>query len=260
MQRRSQKPIKLLVFILILVSLACSTSQLAAPTSTPKPKPTKTRTPTKTPKPSQTPQPTRTPDVDATQYRNELNTEVQTYYDAGYLTTTEGKFKEYDDFHEDWAQLGWYSSWKFKDTASDFYMKAHFKWSSAYRSADLSGCGFIFALQDNENGDHYAVFLDRSKVYFVVTGYYYEPFNPTHGTGRVKFDNPADHPVEADFTLIVKGTTAYVLVDEELVGEYTLSASKPLDGRLGLALLSGTNKDYGTRCTMTNLHAWIPKK
>src|SRR5512138_538865 len=239
MQRRSQSFIKLLVFILILVSLACSTSQLAAPTSTPKPKPTKTRTPTKTPKPSQTPQPTRTPDIEATQYRDKLNTEVQTYYDAGYLTTTDGKFKEYDDFYKDWAQLGWYNSWKLKDTASDFYMKAHFKWSSAYRSADLSGCGFIFALQDNENGDHYAVFLDRSKVYFVVTGYYYEPFNPTRGTARVKFDNPADHPIEANFTLIVKGTTAYVLVDEELVGEYTLSASKPLDGQLGLALLSG---------------------
>jgi len=256
MQRKAQNPIMLFVFVLILVSLACSTSQPATPTNTPKP--TKTASPTKTPKPSQTPWPTRTPNVAATQRRDELNAEVQTYYDKGYLTTTKGKFKEYDDFRKEWAQLGWYNSWGLRDIASDFYMKAHFKWSSAYRSADISGCGFIFALQDNENGDHYAVFLDRSRVYFVVTGYYYESFNPTRGTGRVNFDNPADHPIEADFTLIVKSAYAYVLVDEELVGEYTLSESRILRGELGLALLSGTNKDYGARCEMTNLHAWIP--
>jgi hypothetical protein len=51
----------------------------------------------------------------------------------------------------------------------------------------------------------------------------------------------------------------YVLVNEEVVGEYTLAQSKVLRGRLGLSLLPGTNKDYGTRCEMTNLHLWIPK-
>jgi hypothetical protein len=51
---------------------------------------------------------------------------------------------------------------------------------------------------------------------------------------------------------------SYVLVDGELIGEYTLSQSRPLEGNVGLTLLSGTNKDYGTRCEMTNLHLWIP--
>lgn len=82
----------------------------------------------------------------------------------------------------------------------------------------------------------------------------------TRGTGRVQFDNPFDHPVEADLTLIVKGTYAYVLVDDEVVGEYTLSQSKILRGTIGLALLSGTNKDFGTRCEITNLHIWIPNE
>jgi hypothetical protein len=241
----------------ILVSVACSTSA-AQPTSTSTPEPTATNTlvPTNTPRLSPTPRPTKTPNLAATQHAEELNAEVQAYYEKGYLTTTDGRFSEFDDFNEAWAQLGWYSWWEFYDIASDFYMKAHFKWSSAYRSADLSGCGFAFAIQDND--EHYAVFLDRSKVYFVETGYYYEPIGPTRGTGRVSFDNPADHPVEADFTLIVKDAYAYVLVDEELVGEYTLSQSKILRGNVGLALLSGTNKDYGTRCEMTNLHLWIP--
>jgi alpha-amylase/alpha-mannosidase (GH57 family) len=188
---------------------------------------------------------------------DELNTEAQEYFDLGYLATTNGRFVEYEDFKEEWAQLGWYQWWTLDEKARNFYVSAHFKWSSAYRSADISGCGFAFAIQDNE--EHYAVFLDRSKVYFVETGYYYEPIGPTRGTGRVNFGNPFDSPVEADFTLIVKGAYAYVLVDGEVVGEYTLSESRAVRGNLGLTLLSGTNKDFGTRCEMTNLHIWIPR-
>jgi hypothetical protein len=43
-----------------------------------------------------------------------------------------------------------------------------------------------------------------------------------------------------------------------MLGEYTLAKSKILDGDLGLSILSGTNKDYGTRCEMTNVHIFIP--
>lgn len=92
-----------------------------------------------------------------------------------------------------------------------------------------------------------------------MTDYYYKPFGPTHGTGRVNFGNPFEAPVEADFTLIVRGVYAYVLVNGELVGEYTLSDRKAMWGKLGLTLLSGTNKDFGIRCEMTNIHIWIPR-
>jgi hypothetical protein len=249
------------ILLFLSVSLACGLVQPAPTgmpqlTSTSSPSPTATQTR----RPSPTPRPTRTPDVAATAHVKDLAAEVRSHFEDGYLTTTEGRLREFDEFEEEWAQLGWYSSWVFNETASDFFMAAHFKWSSAYRNADISGCGFIFALQDNESRDHYAVFLDRSQIYFVETGYYYQPFKPTRGTGRVNFANPADQPVEADFTLIVRDAYAYVLVDEELVGEYTLSRSRDLDGRLGLALLSGTNKDFGTRCEVSNLHLWTPKE
>jgi hypothetical protein len=178
--------------------------------------------------------------------------------DAGYLTTADGKFYKLDDFSEEWAQLGWYWRWPINISARDFFMSGRLRWSSAYRSADISGCGFVFAEQ--ENGDHYAVFLDKSKVLFVETEYYFSPIGTTRGTGRVNFDNPFDHAVEADLTLIVEDAYAYVLVDGEVVGEYTLSQSKNLQGTVGLALLSGTNKDFGTRCIITNLHLWVSNK
>jgi hypothetical protein len=77
----------------------------------------------------------------------------------------------------------------------------------------------------------------------------------TRGSGTVKFSNPA----EADFKLIVKDNYAYVLVDDVVVGEYTLSQSQPVRGDLALTVLSGTNKDYGTRCEMTDIHVWTPE-
>ena len=77
----------------------------------------------------------------------------------------------------------------------------------------------------------------------------------TRGTGRVNFGNPA----EADLVLIVKGTYAYVLVDDKVAGEYTLSADSVMEGDVALTILSGTNKDYGTRCEMTNILFWVPQ-
>jgi hypothetical protein len=184
-----------------------------------------------------------------------LNTETQSYYEQGYLDTPDGQLFELDDFRYEWAQLGWYNWLPVADSVTDFYMGARFKWDSALRNSDTAGCGFIFGIQPNE--DHYAVFLDRAKVYFLITDRkvgFSRPITPTRGTGRVKFDYPA----EADFTLIVKNTSAFVLVDGEVVGEYTLAQSRPSRGEIGLSVLSGTNKDYGTRCEMTNLRLWIP--
>ncbi len=254
------------LLIIMFVQLACSLSapeptSTPASTNTPQPTATITLTPTNTPRPSPTPRPTKTPNLAATERIEGFNAETQGYFDKGYLKTTAGKITEVDNFTYDWAQLGWYNWQQLNTKTSDFYMTAHFKWSSAFRNAEESGCGFIFAIQ--ENGDHYAVFLDRSGIVFLnadQTSGYSKDVGLTRGTGRVKFDNPADKPVEADFTVIVNDTYTYVIVDGEVVGEYTLAQSKILKGNLGLSLLSGTNKDYGTRCTMTDIHIWTPTK
>lgn len=298
MKLKLSLPFGLAIFVMMLILQACGASELAAtataaPTNTPQLlKPTSTTTsipaatagsftglmPTKTPnltatlraeawKTSQagqplnstrTPRPTPTPNLAATQQIEEWGSEVQTYFDAGYLNTTDGSFLKLDDYDVSWARLTSYHWEPLVYSASDFFMSAHFKWSSAYRQADTSGCGFVFATQPNY--DQYAVFLDRFKVLFVETEYYYSSIGTTRGTGRVNFDNPFDQPAEADFTLIVNGAYAYVLVNNEVVGEYTLSQSKILHGKLGLSVLSGTNKDFGTRCEMTNLHLWIPNE
>ncbi|MEO8355297.1 MAG: hypothetical protein ABI621_05255 [Chloroflexota bacterium] len=256
MRPKSVRPIVSFILSLILILPACSSfSPQPAPVHAAEPIATSTHaaTPTVTLLPTSTPRPTSTPNVAATQRRSDLQAEVQSYFDRGFLESTEGTFKELDDFSDEWAQLGWYELERIGMKASDFVLSGHFKWSSAYQNADTYGCGYVFSLQ--ENRDHYALFLDRSKVLFLITSDGYGRISgPTRGTGRVKFGNPA----EADFTAIVKGNYVYALVDNEVIGEYTLSQSRPLTGDIALTVLSGTNKDYGTRCEMTNLHLWIP--
>jgi len=249
------------IIIIILVSIACTSLQpKPVPTNTPAPSPTATETAaptaTQTPRPSPTLRPTQTPNFTATERADELNAEAQEYFEKGYLTTADGKFRELEDFSFDWAQLGWYRHFPIQDAVGDFFLSAHFKWDSAFKNSDISGCGFIFGEQPNN--DHYAVFLDRQKVLFLITDHTIgvsKPVSPTRGTGIVNFDYPA----EADFTLITKDAYAYVLVDGEVVGEYTLARSRSSKGGIGVTVLSGTNRDFGTRCEMTNLHLWLPK-
>ena len=260
MPRKTQRPFSLILLVIILVSLACSTLQPApTPTSTSSPQPTATETAvlTNTPRPSPTPRPTLTPNLAATQRAKDISAEVQAYYEKGYLSTTEGQLRQFDDFSFDWAQLGYYRPFPLQDSVGDFFMSAHFRWDSAFQNSDVSGCGFIFGVQPNS--DHYAVFLDRMKVLFLITDREQgvsKPVSPTKGSGTVKFEYPA----EADFTLVVNDAYAYVLVDGKVVGEYTLSQSRSPKGGLGLTVLSGTNRDYGTHCEMTDLRLWISKE
>ncbi len=204
-------PFLLFIFVLSLMAYACQGTAFAEPTatstSTPNPTATVTFTPTATL--TNTPRPTRTPNLAATQQAEDIFAEAKEYVEQGYLSSADGTFKEYDDFHKEWAQLGWYKRWHFDEHAHNFFLSAHLKWSSAYRSADISGCGFVFAAQ--ENGDHYAVFLDRTQVLMLfadLSAGYSKRVSPTSGSGRVKFGNPADQPVEANFTLIVNDTSA----------------------------------------------------
>lgn len=247
----------LLIFAIVLSACQQTAAEPTAvpDTDTPAPTATDTATPTNTPRPSPTPRPTQTPNLAATQKYEDFNAEAQQYFDLGYLPSADGKFAEYDDFFYEWAQLGWYKPFFLREDVKNFYLSAHFAWESAYRNADDSGCGFAFAIND---GGHYSVFLDRTKIVFLDAdasyGSYALPVSRTRGSGRIKFDMPA----EADFTLIVNDAYAYVLVDGETVGEYTLSQSRNMRGVVALTVLSGTNKDYGTRCEMTNVHMWIP--
>ncbi len=244
-----------MVFVLLLSLVACSqfgAGPTATATAIPS-TPTTAATATKTPRPTSTPRPSPTPDVEATQRADDFKKLLNDFRDKDYITTTYGESFEPDPFKEDWAQLGWYQWWPFDFVAEDFVFSGHLRWSTSSATPEISGCGIIFGLQSNK--DHYAIFLDKSRILFLMArGSHVYTVGKTRGPGTVSFGNPA----EADFAVSVKGQSAYVSVDGE-VTEYTLSTDQTSKGKFAFSILSGTNKDYGTRCEMTDMIFWQPK-
>lgn len=208
---------------------------------------------TPTSEPTEAPvEPTVAP-VATTQNTDEFNALLQNFADKGYIGTTDGDITLLDPFKEDWAQIGWFQHWDYDVTTTDeFVIKAHFNWSSASSTPDASGCGIVFGIQ--ESGDYYAVFLDNKRIYFFMNRSKLYSVGKTSGKGTTGFGNPA----ESDFVIAVSNKKAYVSVDGD-VTVYTLSQDQATQGKIGLSLLSGTNRDYGTRCEATDIAVWSAK-
>ena len=259
MKKNRFAPIWSASILLVLVSLAaCSSLQAASPTvtATAVSMSTSTPLPTATVIPTDTPLPTETPDVAATQVYQDFYSQVQDYQSKGYFPSTEGTYQKLDDFSETAAEIDWLRWWPLADLfATNFVLNAHFSWSTASTIPEDSGCGFVFALQSNK--DYLAVYLDKSRIKFfqhrLALGQDAYEVGKTSGTGRVDIEG---NPAEADFSLVVSGHTGYVYVNKELIGEYTFAEDFQMDGQLAYSLLSGTNKDYGTKCDMTNVQLW----
>ena len=75
----------------------------------------------------------------------------------------------------------------------------------------------------------------------------------TRGSGRLSLTEP----ISVDVAVIVKGNTTYVQVNGQTT-EYTLSVDQTAAGEFALSLLSGTNKDYGTKCDISHASLWTP--
>ena len=123
---------------------------------------------------------------------------------------------------------------------------------------EYSGCGFSFRMSP-VNYDGYTAQITNQAVLVTFCNESIRrcgQLGKTRGTGTLNLPNPA----EASMELVVNGTQAYVLVNDEFIGEYTLFTDKMLDpGYLLYSIISGTNKDYGTRCEVTNAHLWVAK-
>lgn len=247
-----------IVIVLSLSLSSCSSVQQMiqgtstfTPTNTQTPSPTYTPTSTLTLTPTATLTSTPTPNATATEFANRsdlMYQEIQDYVKLGYLSESNGSYTELPDFEEDFAQINWYQWWTTDFLASNFVFSARFSWDTANDSPYISGCGL--ALVPKSDPYIAQVFiLHRSKV-VVLNSYGYD-VRPQKGTGHVDIPSPYD----ADFTLIAKGSEnmAYVLVNNKFVGKYKLHYSP---SSLGYVIFSGTSKDYGTHCKISDARAW----
>jgi hypothetical protein len=251
--------VKLASLVLILVTLACSSGQSATLT------PVSTNTsipPSDTPVPTSTLKPTNTPDLAATKDAETDQVTLQKYVDSGYLSTTDGTIYPLNTTTFEMAQINYlnYQEAGASLPVTDFAFWGDVKWSSAgpVNSPEFSGCGIAFRVGSNIV-DGYSAMLTNDSVLvtwcFAALGNHCGRVGKTRGKGTVKFGNPA----EAHFEFITNKGHAYALVNGEFTAEYTLFQDRLTQpGLFAYSIISGTNRDYGTRCTIDNAKLWVP--
>jgi len=221
---------------------------------------TSTSLPASTALPTDTVVPTETQDVAATQQTSDMQSRIQKYVQAGYLTSDKGNFTALVDSSSELAKKNYLSvkDAGFEDKTRDFAVWSHVKLSSAasVNYPEYSGCGFIFRLADN--GDSYRAMVTKDRVLMAMCrNLHCTEVGKTKGSGRLSYDND----FEADVELIVNDMSAHVLVDGQSIGDYSLSSTYLTDpGFVGYTVISGTNKDYGTRCEFSNGGLWTPEQ
>lgn len=169
----------------------------------------------------------------------------------GLIPDTNGTYISYGDYEDEWAQIDYYQ-WLTFEEADRFVFAANVSWSSASSTPNnyAAGCGLLFN-GGNGNSNHLlaSVRMD-GMVYF--TGY--KDYNYlSYGTYRY---GPPSTKGSADFAIVVDGDKATVFLDGQRI---VRKANLPVMGDfVGLTTLSGTNKDYGTRCTYKDIffYSW----
>jgi hypothetical protein len=254
--------LSVLIFTLAM-TVSCAGNVTVEPTATAVP-PTSTLAPTDTatPKPTATPRPTKTPNLAATKVAEETMARVQSYVEKGYLESPNGSLVGLYDYKREMAKIN-YLDFDFAGTEEliqNFAVWADVKWESAgpVGYPQYSGCGFSFRM-DPESYDGYTAMLTNNRVLLTYCdssiGRCGE-LGKTRGSGRLDFGNPA----QASMEMVVNGQQAYVLVDGEFIGEYTLFKERlSSPGYLIYSIISGTNRDYGVRCEISNANLWVVK-
>jgi len=210
-----------------------------------------------TDRPTQPPvvEPTFTPAVDsaATQQAQAFQATLQELVDDGVISSTEGDYYLLDDFNESEAKMGYYSGMFTDYSAENFILSTDAAWESASDTANWpdSGCAILFSYND-ENELHMAFlgldgygWLNRKSKgdWKVLAGEYYGKLDVPDG--------------EAKITLVVNDKRISLYVNgERVVSAYDSSLN---EGDIAQTVLSGTNKGFGTKCTMTNTDLFIFK-
>lgn len=193
---------------------------------------------------------TATAGVQLTNTAQDLSQQIENLRSQGIIQRSGGRYYPVGDFNESWAQLGWYQWWNTGYSPTSFVISAHTSWETASSSADWynAGCGFVFHAKDEKN--HLMIYLALDgNVY--MKGYMDDHF---HELGRGYYGRVDHLKGAADVTLAVDGPKITYLVNGEKV--FQRENNDLTSGNLALTLVSGTNKDYGMRCTMTGIALW----
>ena len=167
------------------------------------------------------------------------------------LQNIDGIFYELDDYEASWAQLNWYQ-WEPSDFAPvNFVLTASIQYESASTTANWadSGCGFVF----RDTGD-----LNHYRALAALDGYVYLS-GLQNGNwislGRGYYGHAKLPAGSFEMAIVVEDDWITIYLD----GEQMIRSqdSTHTEGFIGYTLASGTNKDFGTYCRLSDIDLWI---
>ena len=164
----------------------------------------------------------------------------------GVIATADGESIYYGDYEDEWAQINWYQ-WITFEQSNRFVLSANVSWASASQTPNnfASGCGVIFNAGPGSTDYLLASIRMDGLVYFDGAR---NKRALSYGTYRY---GPASTKGSADLVLVVDNDRATIYMDGQRV--VRKAGLQVMGDLVGLATLSGTNKDYGTRCTWKDI-------
>ena len=162
------------------------------------------------------------------------------------LISGDGSTIYYGDYENAWAQIDYYQWITFQE-AERFVFSSNVSWASAISTPNFfdAGCGLIFNEGDG-NANHLmaSIRMDGNIYFSGIRNYNYLSY------GAYKY-GAASTKGSANFVVVVDRDKATIYLDGKRI---VRKADLPIMGNgVGLATLSGTNKDYGTRCTWEDI-------
>lgn len=198
---------------------------------------------------------TETADKQATAKVARFEKTLDMLVENGVIIDKQGQLEQLKDFDRSMSKLYYWDPEILNYEVENFVFAADLAWASASNNADWlwSGCGVAYGIQDPYNYTVLWVALDGN-VYAThsVNGNLTKRFLTIQRLGKASL--PAG---TAKLVIAVVDKRLTIYVDDVKVASAYDGAGKP--GDLALLTLSRTNKDFGTRCKMTNIYLLIIK-
>jgi hypothetical protein len=179
---------------------------------------------------------------------------IQALYEAGHITRTSGYFQPLPPFEYSLAQIFWLQNVTIPDTrVRDFVAVMNVSWESASRTAEFygSGCGISFRGDENFSEYYsYMLTLDGNITFFPALS----------SSNTVRFSKAwfgtLDHMEGSETFIVVADGTTYKVFNEQLERIDLRYGEELREGNLAYVISSGTNVDFGTRCSFYDGALW----
>ena len=185
--------------------------------------------------------------ADETEFLNTL----QQLEENGTIPLSEGQITSYGDFFDNYTNMGTAKYYTITE-ADHFVLSSKISWLSAFSAPNgaVSGCGFIFGAGSDAKNYLMASIRMNGNIYF-------NGFNNGNrlSYGQQYVTTPSIQG-EGYLTLVVEGSSVSIYFKGNQI--FNRSDVVIPGNSLGFAILSGTNKDFGTQCTFEDifLYTW----